>query len=572
MEQRQSVLCEGKGVAGDPRHDSHVRKFRERLRRESNLCVHQAEEYPGSRILAGLPKRWKPMYYTACCESSSIDLAAGWQVNPGADWRTEVRRFFFLASEANLVVCADGISIYVRCGGRKFIFLMPRTLESSRRTHGLADSEHPSDSNSPLQQWSARRSYGKDSLSKKLRLALAHDCWRGARSALFIDSAGRVIVTQSKCSYGKANTFVVRSGQASQRQLCGEGSLLRCRRTRLRKRTVTVLLPFQIWRFIRPLPLRERPDLTPLWGRMKSTVYEIPVETDEDLLARVMVAAQQIDGTPGVMRREYRNIIRRYDVCNDVGGRDIEPLLLDDFITRELILSFVGNCPYRREPTVSQPTKIFVGTKTVFRVKSRLARGLSLSLSSLTKLRAGVCSGPYTTQMVAAFVSLCGLRKFPSPDRKEHIAQRSGRPARPGTARGRNRVSSSYRLPPLQARRAFVSLRTVDNAELTILFHTAARNRVTRVLQVYYWFRVLQDVSDERRFNKTRETNMHMWAVYHGIERTHHPQFSCQAGFFTDTVVRNVVPSLVDLSFTQKMNVTKGFIFLDKFGILSFQL
>ncbi|KAJ8867760.1 hypothetical protein PR048_031563 [Dryococelus australis] len=34
------------------------------------------------------------------------------------------------------------------------------------------------------------------------------------------------------------------------------------------------------------------------------------------------------------------------------------------------------------------------------------------------------CEGPYTTQMVAAFVSFCGLRKFPSPDCKEHIAQR----------------------------------------------------------------------------------------------------------------------------------------------------
>ncbi|KAJ8897513.1 hypothetical protein PR048_002860 [Dryococelus australis] len=44
----------------------------------------------------------------------------------------------------------------------------------------------------------------------------------------------------------------------------------------------------------------------------------------------------------------------------------------------------------------------------------------------------GVCSGPYTTHTVAAVASLCGLRKFPSPDRKEHIAQRSGSPARPG--------------------------------------------------------------------------------------------------------------------------------------------
>jgi len=73
------------------------------------------------------------------------------------------------------------------------------------------------------------------------------------------------------------------------------------------------------------------PDLTPLdfflWGRMKSLIYETPVETEEDLLARVLVDAQQIDETPGVMERVYQNMTRRYNVCNDVGGRHIEPLL-----------------------------------------------------------------------------------------------------------------------------------------------------------------------------------------------------------------------------------------------------
>ncbi|KAJ8898102.1 hypothetical protein PR048_003462 [Dryococelus australis] len=39
------------------------------------------------------------------------------------------------------------------------------------------------------------------------------------------------------------------------------------------------------------------------------------------------VAAQQIDGTPCVMEHVYRNMTRRYGVCNDVGGRHIEPLL-----------------------------------------------------------------------------------------------------------------------------------------------------------------------------------------------------------------------------------------------------
>ncbi|KAJ8891518.1 hypothetical protein PR048_004046 [Dryococelus australis] len=55
-----------------------------------------------------------------------------------------------------------------------------------------------------------------------------------------------------------------------------------------------------------------------------------PVETGEELLTRVMVAAQQIDGTPCVMERVYPNIIRRCNVCNDVGGRHIEPLLETD--------------------------------------------------------------------------------------------------------------------------------------------------------------------------------------------------------------------------------------------------
>ncbi|KAJ8890863.1 hypothetical protein PR048_010372 [Dryococelus australis] len=73
-------------------------------------------------------------------------------------------------------------------------------------------------------------------------------------------------------------------------------------RTHVRKRAVVVLQPFQISCITRPLPQRERLDLTLLdyflWGRMKSMMYETSVETEEDLLARVMVAAQQIDGTP----------------------------------------------------------------------------------------------------------------------------------------------------------------------------------------------------------------------------------------------------------------------------------
>ena len=40
-----------------------------------------------------------------------------------------------------------------------------------------------------------------------------------------------------------------------------------------------------------------------------------------------MVAAQEINGAPGVKDRVYRNMIRRYNVCNNIGGRHMEPLL-----------------------------------------------------------------------------------------------------------------------------------------------------------------------------------------------------------------------------------------------------
>ena len=42
----------------------------------------------------------------------------------------------------------------------------------------------------------------------------------------------------------------------------------------------------------------------------------------EDLLARVLGAAQEIQRTPGVMERVYQNISR-----NERGGHHIEPLL-----------------------------------------------------------------------------------------------------------------------------------------------------------------------------------------------------------------------------------------------------
>ena len=60
---------------------------------------------------------------------------------------------------------------------------------------------------------------------------------------------------------------------------------------------------------------------------MKFLVYQIPVNTVENLLAGVLRAVEEIQQTPGVMEGVYQNMIRRYNVYNELGGHHIEPLL-----------------------------------------------------------------------------------------------------------------------------------------------------------------------------------------------------------------------------------------------------
>jgi hypothetical protein len=49
------------------------------------------------------------------------------------------------------------------------------------------------------------------------------------------------------------------------------------------------------------------PDLTPLdfslWGQIKSLVYETPVESVEDLIARITAAAEYIQTMPGIFHK-----------------------------------------------------------------------------------------------------------------------------------------------------------------------------------------------------------------------------------------------------------------------------
>lgn len=73
------------------------------------------------------------------------------------------------------------------------------------------------------------------------------------------------------------------------------------------------------------------PDMTPsdffLWVHTKTLIYETPVETEMDLVARITVAAGQIAEDPQLFENVRRSIRRRYQTCIDVGGRHFEHLL-----------------------------------------------------------------------------------------------------------------------------------------------------------------------------------------------------------------------------------------------------
>ena len=60
---------------------------------------------------------------------------------------------------------------------------------------------------------------------------------------------------------------------------------------------------------------------------MKTLVYEAPVETQQDLVARIQVAAGVIRDIQGNLLRVRHDIIRRYKKCFEVGDGHIEQLL-----------------------------------------------------------------------------------------------------------------------------------------------------------------------------------------------------------------------------------------------------
>lgn len=81
-----------------------------------------------------------------------------------------------------------------------------------------------------------------------------------------------------------------------------------------------------------PVPWPPRsPDLSSLdfflWGAIKCVVYRDPVESEMDLVARLVCAAATIKETPGVFDRVRQSMLRRCQACLASDGANFEHLL-----------------------------------------------------------------------------------------------------------------------------------------------------------------------------------------------------------------------------------------------------
>ena len=64
-----------------------------------------------------------------------------------------------------------------------------------------------------------------------------------------------------------------------------------------------------------------------IWEYLNSLVFEAPVETDMELVTRIVAAYDIIQNTSGIFVSVRQNLIRRCHVCIEVGGRQFEQLL-----------------------------------------------------------------------------------------------------------------------------------------------------------------------------------------------------------------------------------------------------
>lgn len=79
-----------------------------------------------------------------------------------------------------------------------------------------------------------------------------------------------------------------------------------------------------------PWPARS-PDLSCLdfflWGHLKSLMYETPIESAEELVARLSAAAGEVRDTSGVFQRVRESLLRRCTACIASNGQCFEQLL-----------------------------------------------------------------------------------------------------------------------------------------------------------------------------------------------------------------------------------------------------
>ena len=81
-----------------------------------------------------------------------------------------------------------------------------------------------------------------------------------------------------------------------------------------------------------PWPVRSS-DLNPLhyflwrYAYLKSLVFETPVETNMELVARIVSPYDFIQNTSGIFVRVRQNLVRRCHACIEIGGRQFEQLL-----------------------------------------------------------------------------------------------------------------------------------------------------------------------------------------------------------------------------------------------------
>ena len=60
---------------------------------------------------------------------------------------------------------------------------------------------------------------------------------------------------------------------------------------------------------------------------MKKLVYETVVETEEDLVARIIVAASTIADMPGIFERIRQSMVQRCTACIQANGREFDQFL-----------------------------------------------------------------------------------------------------------------------------------------------------------------------------------------------------------------------------------------------------